>query len=496
MNQWSLLQSIKYLFPYRTRLTNILIQTGSLSNMAPVKSFDYLVIGGGSGGIASARRAAEFGAKVALVEAGKLGGTCVNVGCVPKKVMFNTAMHAEFLNDMNDFGFDVTLNGFNWSSVKQGRDKYIERLNGIYKSSLVKSKVEVFNGFAKFDGDGNCIVNEVKLSAKNVLIATGGYPIVPDIPGAKEYAITSDGFFELESLPRKVIIIGAGYIAVELAGILGILGAETHLVIRQNKVLRTFDSLISEKVTKELWESSRVNLHTYSLPSAIEKDRATSKLILKFSSRDFADGSQKNMEISDADCVIFAVGRSPCTAGLGLEDLGISMDKRGHIIVDDFQNTSRNGFFAVGDVCGKALLTPVAIAAGRRLAHRIFNNEAESKLDYKDIPTVVFSHPTIGTCGLTEEEAKEQYGEENIKVYSSVFVNLYFALTEHKPKTHMKLICLKPDEKVLGLHMIGMGCDEILQGFAVAIKMGATKRDFDNTVAIHPTAAEELVTLR
>jgi len=268
MNQWCLLQNIKYLFPYRTRLTNILIQTGSLSNMAPVKSFDYLVIGGGSGGIASARRAAEFGAKVALVEAGKLGGTCVNVGCVPKKVMFNTAMHAEFLNDMNDFGFDVTLNGFNWSSVKQGRDKYIERLNGIYKSNLVKSKVEVFNGFAKFDGDGNCIVNEVKLSAKNVLIATGGYPIVPDIPGAKEYAITSDGFFELESLPRKVIIIGAGYIAVELAGILGILGAETHLVIRQNKVLRTFDSLISEKVTKELWESSRVNLHTYSLVRA------------------------------------------------------------------------------------------------------------------------------------------------------------------------------------------------------------------------------------
>eukprot|EP00795_Rhopilema_esculentum_P016487 gene16487-7905_t len=463
--------------------------------MAPTRSFDYLVIGGGSGGIASARRAAEFGAKVALVEKARLGGTCVNVGCVPKKIMFNTAFHAELLNDMKDFGFDVTNNGFDWGHVKVARDAYVKRLNGIYDGNLNKSGVEVFSGAATFEEDGSCKVGDLTLAAKNVLIATGGYPIIPDIPGAREHGITSDGFFDLETLPKKVVVVGAGYIAVELAGILGVLGSETHLIIRQNRVLRTFDSMLSEKVTEELLDSAKVHLHRYSLPSSVEKS-SNGKFTLKFTSRDGPDDPSRNEEISDADCVLFAVGRSPSSQNIGLEKLGIKTDKRGHIIVDEYQNTSKNGFYALGDVCGKALLTPVAVAAGRRLAHRIFNNETESKLDYSNIPTVVFSHPTIGTCGMSEEEAKKQYGEDNIKIYSSQFVNLYFALSEHKPKTMMKLVCLKPNEKILGLHMIGMGCDEILQGFSVAIKMGATKQDFDNTVAIHPTAGEELVTMR
>eukprot|EP00112_Aurelia_sp_Birch-Aquarium-sp1_P016383 Seg371.3 transcript_id=Seg371.3/GoldUCD/mRNA.D3Y31 product="Glutathione reductase mitochondrial" protein_id=Seg371.3/GoldUCD/D3Y31 len=468
----------------------------NFGNMAPIKSFDYLVVGGGSGGIASARRAAEFGAKVALVESSRLGGTCVNVGCVPKKVMFNTALHAEFLHDMKDFGFDVTLNSFDWSRVKTARDNYVKRLNGIYGDNLAKSAVEVFHGHASFEPDGVCTVNEMKIKAKHVLIATGGHPIMPDLPGAKEYGITSDGFFELEDLPKKVVVIGAGYIAVELAGILGVLGSETHLFIRQNRVLRNFDSTISEAVTRELKSSSNVEVHQYTLPSSIEKDENSGKMTVKFMSKEGPTQQEIPGDISDADCVLFAVGRNPSSQNIGLENLGIKMDKRGHIIVDEFQNTGKDGFYALGDVCGKALLTPVAIAAGRRLAHRIFNNEKDLKLNYNNIPTVVFSHPTIGTVGLTEEEAKRKYGEENIKIYESLFVNLYFALSETKQKTHMKLVCLKPQEKILGLHMIGMGCDEILQGFSVAINMGATKEDFDNTVAIHPTSGEELVTMR
>eukprot|EP00794_Sanderia_malayensis_P011014 gene11014-12178_t len=386
--------------------------------MAPTRSFDYLVIGGGSGGIASARRAAEFGVKVALVESTRLGGTCVNVGCVPKKIMFNTAFHAEILNDMKDFGFNVTNNGFDWSHVKTARDNYIKRLNNIYKNNLDKSKVEIFQGAASFEEDGTC------------------------------------------------------------------------------KVIRTFDTMLSEALTSELTESSHVILHKYSQPSAVEKDALTGKLTVKFKSKEDATGAEKEDEIKDVDCVLYAIGRSPSSKNMGLEKLGITMDNKGHIIVDEFQNTARNNFYALGDVCGKALLTPVAIAAGRRLAHRVFNNESNLKLDYSNIPTVVFSHPTIGTCGLTEDEAKKKYGEDNIKTYTSSFVNLYYALTSHKPKTRMKLICQLPDEKVVGLHMLGMGCDEMLQGFAVAMKMGATKSDFDNTVAIHPTAAEELVTLR
>uniref|UniRef100_A0A2R9B3V6 Glutathione reductase, mitochondrial n=1 Tax=Pan paniscus TaxID=9597 RepID=A0A2R9B3V6_PANPA len=379
-----------------------------------VASYDYLVIGGGSGGLASARRAAELGARAAVVESHKLGGTCVNVGCVPKKVMWNTAVHSEFMHDHADYGFPSCEGKFNWRVIKEKRDAYVSRLNAIYQNNLTKSHIEIIRGHAAFTSDPKPTieVSGKKYTAPHILIATGGMPSTPhesQIPGAS-LGITSDGFFQLEELPSRSVIVGAGYIAVEMAGILSALGSKTSLMIRHDK--------------------------------------------------------------------------------------GIQTDDKGHIIVDEFQNTNVKGIYAVGDVCGKALLTPVAIAAGRKLAHRLFEYKEDSKLDYNNIPTVVFSHPPIGTVGLTEDEAIHKYGIENVKTYSTSFTPMYHAVTKRKTKCVMKMVCANKEEKVVGIHMQGLGCDEMLQGFAVAVKMGATKADFDNTVAIHPTSSEELVTLR
>ncbi|KAM6221458.1 glutathione reductase, mitochondrial isoform 2-T2 [Rhynchocyon petersi] len=434
---------------------------------AAVASYDYLVIGGGSGGLASARRAAELGARAAVVESHKLGGTCVNVGCVPKKVMWNTAVHSEFIHDQVDYGFQSCESKFNWSVIKEKRDAYVSRLNTIYQNNLTKSNIDIIHGYAAFTSDPKPTVevSGKKYTAPHILIATGGVPSVPQesqIPGAS-LGITSDGFFQLEELPRRSVIVGAGYIAVEIAGILSALGSKTSLLIRHDKV-------------KEVKKTS----------SGLELSMITS-----------APGRKPTVTtIPDVDCLLWAIGRDPNSRGLNLSTLGIQTDDRGHIIVDDFQNTSVKGIYAVGDVCGKALLTPVAIAAGRKLAHRLFECKQDSKLDYDNIPTVVFSHPPIGTVGLTEDEAINKYGKENVKTYSTTFTPMYHAVTKRKTKCVMKMVCANKEEKVVGIHMQGIGCDEMLQGFAVAVKMGATKADFDNTVAIHPTSSEELVTLR
>ncbi|KAK3776325.1 hypothetical protein RRG08_039911 [Elysia crispata] len=455
-----------------------------ISNMAPViKKFDYLVLGGGSGGLASARRAAEFGIKAAVIEEGRWGGTCVNVGCVPKKVMFNTARHAELLHDHKGYGFDVEVKGFDWGRIKQTRDAYIKRLNGIYEANLEKSNVEKIVGHAKFTQDKCVEVAGQKYAADHIMIATGGRPFIPPIPGA-EHGISSDGFFELEELPKKVVVVGAGYIAVELAGIFGALGADTSLLIRYDQVLRNFDSMISKAVTDNL-EPGNVKLMRKTQISNVTKE---------------SDGTltlETNSGVIDkVNCLLWAIGRVPNSDTIGLENIGVSVDAQRNIVVDEYQNTNVPGVYALGDVCGKALLTPVAIAAGRKLAHRLFDGKKDWMLDYSNIPTVVFSHPPVGTIGLTEEEAEKKYGKNQLKIYTANFVPMYYSVLEHKMRCNMKLICLLPDEKVIGLHMVGQGCDEMLQGFGVAIKMGATKAQFDSCVAIHPTSSEELVTLR
>uniref|UniRef100_A0A8C5BLW8 glutathione-disulfide reductase n=1 Tax=Gadus morhua TaxID=8049 RepID=A0A8C5BLW8_GADMO len=465
-----------------------------------VTRFDLIVIGGGSGGLAGARRAAELGASTAVIESHKLGGTCglcLQTGVTA--VMWNAAVHAEYLHDHSDYGFEVGHLNFNWGTLKTKRDAYISRLNDIYRNNLDKAEIETIEGHASFTDDAlpTVEVNGKKYTASHILIATGGRPTElsdDQIPGAS-LGITSDGFFQLETLPRRSVVVGAGYIAVEMAGILSALGSKTSLIIRQTGVLRTFDSLISANCTKEI-ENSGIDLWKNTQVKSVRRSAGGLEVTLTTKDPEKKSGGEEISTIEEVDCLLWAIGREPNTTGLHTSQMGIETDKMGHIVVDEFQNTSRPGIYALGDVCGKALLTPVAIAAGRKLAHRLFDGKADSKVDYSTIPTVVFAHPPIGTVGLTEEEAVTSRGKDNVKTYTTSFTPMYHSMTSRKSQCVMKLVCVGPEEKVVGLHMQGLGCDEMLQGFAVAVKMGATKADFDRTIAIHPTSSEEFVTMR
>ncbi|OZJ03660.1 hypothetical protein BZG36_03540 [Bifiguratus adelaidae] len=459
--------------------------------------YDYVVIGGGSGGLASARRAGAHGAKVAIVEdSGKLGGTCVNVGCVPKKVMWNAASIAEALRDAQSYGFGPVNATFDWEHIKDKRDAYVHRLNGIYETNLIKDKVEYLSGHASFLDATTLKVLDGKeegiIKAKHVLIATGGYPTIPNVPGAS-LGITSDGFFELEKQPRRVAVVGTGYIGIELAGIFNTLGSQVTVFSRTDQILRSFDPIIKETLLKEMQAQ---NVHFVSHSNVTSLSRRGSQehgpIQLHYTR------NRGKEQSSEFDCVLWAVGRSPRVEGLSLERAGVVLDSKGYIHSDEWQETSTKGVFALGDVTGRAQLTPVAIAAGRRLSDRLFGGPkfAQSKLDYQNIPTVVFSHPPSGTIGLTEPEAKAMHGQDNIKVYQARFTNMFHAMAQHKEPTAFKIICTGPEERIVGLHLIGRGSDEMLQGFGVAIKMGATKADFDACVAIHPTSSEELVTIR
>ncbi|MFT5260076.1 MAG: glutathione reductase (NADPH) [Gammaproteobacteria bacterium] len=448
-----------------------------------VSSFDFIVIGGGSGGIACARRAASYGAKVLVVESGPLGGTCVNVGCVPKKVMWMAAHLAEQTHLAKDYGFTVGSTDFDWPTLKAKRDAYIGRLNGIYAKNLGNSGVETVLGQAAFVDADTIKVNDQTYSGKHILIATGGYPWVPDLPGA-ELGISSDGFFELEDLPKRALVVGAGYIATELAGVLNGLGSQVTLALRKDKVLRGFDSDLQEVLTEQMLAAG-IDIKTQLQLGSLTKTE-TGSIVAK---------DQQGQVIGEYDSVVWAIGRLPNTASLNIESTGIELNQGGFIETDGQQSTPVESIHAVGDVTGRAALTPVAIAAGRRLADRLFNGDADAKFNYELIPTVMFTHPPIGTVGLSESDAIAQYGEDQIKVYKSRFVNMFYAVSDHKPPTFMKLVCQGENQKVVGCHIIGDAADEILQGFAVAITMGATKQDFDNTLAIHPTSGEELVTL-
>jgi glutathione reductase (NADPH) len=419
--------------------------------------------------------------------------------CVPKKVTFNAAAVAETIHQAKSYGFSVQETApFDWTTFKQRRDAYIHRLNGIYERNLANDKVEYVHGWAKVLSRNQVEVTQDDgtksvVNAKKILIAVGGYPTVPpEVPGA-EFGINSDGFFDIDTLPKKVALVGAGYIAVEFAGMFNALGVETHLFIRHDTFLRSFDPMIQEGVTKE-YERLGVKLHKRAQANKVEKDDKTGKLTIHYKEGD------SEAVVSDVDHLIWAIGRTPATKDLGLESAGVKLTEKGYVAVDEYQNTNVDNIYALGDATGQLELTPVAIAAARKLAARLFGPEQfrTAKLDYANVPSVVFAHPEVGSIGLTEPQAVEKYGRENLKIYKTSFTAMYYAImdAEEKGPTAYKLICAGPEEKVVGLHIMGLGSGEMLQGFGVAVKMGATKADFDSCVAIHPTSAEELVTLR
>jgi glutathione reductase (NADPH) len=445
-------------------------------------AFDLISIGGGSGGLACAQRAAEFGAKTAVIEPHRLGGTCVNVGCVPKKVMWNASAVALSLQDAGDYGFDVKVGMSDWAELKRKRDAYVLRLNGIYERNLAAKGVAYVRGAARFVDAHTVEVNGRRMSARHIVIATGSKPALPKIPGA-EFGISSDGFFDLETRPHRVAVVGSGYIACELAASFHELGSQVEHFIRKERLLTNFDVMLGKSLMREV-SALGMAVQQNVVPAAV-RDVSGKKTLV----------AQDGREFTGFDCVLWAIGRDANVAGLDLQKAGVALDDSSYVITDGFQNTNVPGVYAIGDVTGRAALTPVAIAAGRRLSDRLFGAKPERHLDYNLIPTVIFTHPPIGTVGASEAEARAQYGDA-VKVYVADFTPMYHAMTTRKTHTDMKLVCVGPEQRIVGCHILGAGADEMLQGFAVAIRMGATKADFDDTVAIHPTSAEELVTMR
>jgi glutathione reductase (NADPH) len=443
--------------------------------------FDLFVIGAGSGGVRAARFAAGFGAKVAVAESRYLGGTCVNVGCVPKKFLVYGAHFADDFEQAAGFGWSSGEPQFDWPTLIANKNREIQRLNGIYRNLLVNSGVTLLEGHAKLAGPHEVEINGQRHSAKHILIATGGWPQVPDIPG-KELAITSNEAFFLEQLPKRVLVVGGGYIAVEFASIFHGLGAETSLLYRKDLFLRGFDGAVRKHLKEEL-EKKGLDLQFNTDINRIERQADGSLLATLNDGRELA-----------TDCVFYATGRRPMLDNLGLENTGVQLDDKGFIQVNEQFETSEPSILALGDVIGRVQLTPVALAEGMAVARRLFKPEEYRKLDYSLIPTAVFSLPNIATVGLTEEQAREQ-GHE-VKVFESRFRPMKLTLTECQERTLMKLVVDANSDKVLGCHMVGPESGEIVQGLAVALKAGATKRIFDETLGIHPTAAEEFVTMR
>jgi glutathione reductase (NADPH) len=445
--------------------------------------YDLIAIGGGSGGLSVAERAARYGAKCAVVEKGPLGGTCVNAGCVPKKVMWFGASIAHTLAEAASYGFQIGEKRFDWGKLKASRDAYVKGINDWYHTYLSDSNIDEIVGSAQFVDARTIEVAGQQYSADHIVIAAGGAPMIPDSEGA-ELGISSDGFFELEQLPRRTAVVGSGYIAVELAGMLNALGSDVTMLLRREHLLRNFDATLRENLTEEM------------LGDGIDiLARAQVKKVLREADGSLCIECENGQRLEGFDELIWAIGRYPLTQDLNLQAAGVVVDDKGYIPTDKFQQTNLEAVYAIGDVTGQAQLTPVAIAAGRRLSDRLFGGMTDRHLAYENIPTVVFSHPPIGTVGLTESVARDRHGD-SVKVYQTRFTAMYNALTERKQKTAMKLVTVGAQEKVVGCHVIGPGADEMLQGFAVAIRMGASKKDLDDTVAIHPTSAEELVTMR
>lgn len=449
--------------------------------------YDLIALGGGSGGLSMPEWAAKFyGKKCAVVEEKSLGGTCVNVGCVPKKVMWFAANAAHQAHIAKDFGFDIKIGELDWAHLIEGRQKYISNILNWYDGYLNDLGIDHIQGRGKLIDPHTIEVDGKTYTAEHILIATGGSPVELPIPGF-EYGITSDGFFDLKERPKRAIVIGGGYIGLELAGVLNACGTHVTVAMRSYELdfLPSFDAMLREVQECEMRKAGiEIVYGGGAIKEVIKEPEGT--LALRWDT---------GAEIEGFDTLLWAVGRAPASRELGLENAGVEVDERGFIVTDEFQVTSQPHIFAVGDVTGRAPLTPVAVAAARRLAHRVYGNQPDRKLSYENIATVMFSHPPMGTVGLTEARAREEYGDA-VKVYETRFSPMMYAMSEQSVETAMKMVVVGDEERIVGVHLVGDGVDEMLQGFAVAVNMGARKQDFDDTVAIHPTSSEELVTLR
>ena len=443
--------------------------------------FDLFVIGAGSGGVRAARFSAGYGARVAVAESRYLGGTCVNVGCVPKKLLVYGAQFADEFEHAEGFGWTPGQASFSWPTLIANKNREIERLNGIYRKLLVGSGVTLLEGHARLLDEHSVEVDGKTYSAERILIATGGWPHIPDIPG-HEHAINSNQAFFLDELPRRVVVVGGGYIAVEFASIFNGLGAQTSLLYRGELFLRGFDNSLRTHLHEELGKRG-LDVQFNTDIARIDKQ---------------ADGSLqatlKDGRTLEADCIFYATGRRPMLDNLGLENTRVTLDDKGYIEVDDEYQTKAPSILAIGDVIGRVQLTPVALAEGMAVARRLFKPDEYRKVDYRMIPTAVFSLPNIGTVGLSEEQARE--AGHQVKIYESRFRPMKLTLTESDERTLMKLVVDADTDRVLGCHMVGPDAGEIVQGLAIALKAGATKQVFDETIGVHPSAAEEFVTLR
>lgn len=448
-----------------------------------MKKFDLVTIGGGSGGIAAANRAAEYGAKVAVIEEDYLGGTCVNRGCVPKKVTwYASSVNAAIQRYGPGYGFKTENTSFDYAEFLKARDGYVERSRSGYTTRFEKNNIELFEGHARFLNEHEIEINGEVIYANKIILATGGRPSKPEVKGV-ELTDDSDDFFNWTTLPESVAVVGAGYIAVELAGVLHGLGVDSHLVVRYDRPLRRFDSMLSEALM-EAMEQNGPTLHKY---TSFDEYRQEDGQIACY------QNGEKKLVV---DRVIMAVGRQANSDNIGIENVAVETDETGFVLVNDFHQTKTPHIYAIGDIIGKIDLTPVAIRAGRQISEFLFNNAKTSAIDYTNVPTVVFSHPAIGTIGYSEAEAIEKFGADDIKVYRNKFFSMYASASWHREPCYFKLVCQGPEETVIGLHGIGEGVDEMIQGFGVAMKMRATKEQFDSVIAIHPTGSEEFVTMR
>jgi glutathione reductase (NADPH) len=443
--------------------------------------YDLFVIGAGSGGIATARRAAQYGAKVAIAEVDRLGGTCVNRGCIPKKLMVYASSFPNLFEDAQGFGWSPVQSTFNWQTMITAVNKELERLNGVYQRMLDNAATELFRGYAKFLDPHTLEIEDRKVTADKILIAVGGHPVKPDIPGI-EYTITSDDMFLLKEQPKRIAILGAGYIGVEFACIMNGLGSEVTQIIRSNLILRGFDDDIRAGI-QEGMEEHGIQIIKINEAPTIEKTSEGLKITIR----------GNHHETMVVDTILAATGRKPNLKNLGLENAGVEIND-GAVAVDKYSQTSQENIFAVGDCTDRVNLTPVAINEGRAFADTQFGGHSRT-MSYENIPTAIFSTPEAATVGLTESQAREQYGEA-VKVYRAKFKPTYHGLGGRNEKTMVKLVVEEDTQKVLGAHMVGEHAAEIIQGIAIAVKMGATKKDFDATIGIHPSVAEEFVTLR